>query len=84
MDVVKVCRYMGCGKEFIAHSNNARWCPECKVKREEDKRRAANERKRVARKMAKMEKPARSVQDIAAMAREAGMTYGQYVAREGK
>lgn len=82
MEFNKTC-YV-CGKSFVAHSGNALYCLDCRYKsiRERDNRKQmerrhyeAAERKKVA--------PVQSVQEVSAKARDAGMTYGKYVARHG-
>ncbi len=69
----KRCEF--CGKEFEGEHNRVYCCDECKKQgyREKDRRkRAENKRKR---------KSNQELTDVAALAKEAGMTYGQYVAR---
>lgn len=71
--MLKKCKC--CGIEFDSTKQNRRYCSdECKKK-------ISRERKR--RKKEYVTKPNAAVIDIAVKAREAGMTYGQYVARMG-
>lgn len=69
----KKCKY--CGKEFDATKSKRLYCSDkCKKSRwrEKDKKRKYG---------VHMENPNAAVVDIAVKAREAGMTYGQYVAK---
>lgn len=71
----KKCKY--CGKEFDATKSKRLYCSDkCKKSRwrEKDKKRKYG---------VHMENPNAAVVDIAVKAREAGMTYGQYVAKMG-
>ena len=72
----KKCKY--CGKEFDATKSKRLYCSDkCKKSRwrEKDKKRKYG---------VHMENPNAAVVDIAVKAREAGMTYGQYVAKKYK
>jgi predicted nucleic acid-binding Zn ribbon protein len=71
----KKCKY--CGKEFDATKSKRLYCSDkCKKSRwrEKDKKRKYG---------VHMENPNAAVVDMAVKAREAGMTYGQYVAKMG-
>lgn len=71
----KKCKY--CGKEFNSTKNDRRYCSdECRKK-------SQLEMSKKRRKGAHIKKPNAAVVDIAVKAREAGMTYGQYVAKMG-
>ena len=83
MEIEKHC--VLCGTVYIARSNRARYCAGCRKK---ESQRTANEAKRKARMARRVKaeiegykKPVFSVDEVAAMARESGMTYGQYMAR---
>jgi len=84
----KVCAY--CGKTFEHNNTQTKYCGnECRaaVQREQNLRhrrkyldRQATKPK--AKRKPKIEKP-KTLSEIAAAAREAGMTYGEYVAKYG-
>ena len=71
-----------CGKEFIAHTARKTLCSE-ECRRENRLRIATEHNKKMKeiRRNAKKEKEQRkTIVDIAVMARQAGMSYGQYSA----
>jgi len=77
-----------CGREFEGRASNAKYCShECM---KEGARISNRNRKRYrsqARKDLKVERvryTTSSIAEIAKMAAEAGMSYGQFVAKEGK
>lgn len=82
MEIEKRCRV--CNKPFIARSNNACYCIECRceVEKERDrkKKRALSAYHPGQR---RQPKPKESIGTVASKAMAAGMTYGQYVARYG-
>ncbi len=71
----KKCKY--CGKEFDATKSKRLYCSD-KCKKSFWKKKDIKRKHGVH-----MEKPNAAVVDIAVKAREAGMTYGQYVAKMG-
>jgi hypothetical protein len=80
MDKIRACAV--CGNIFIPKKANSKYCGEkCagkayseKYKRCKKKRKAEQEKRMEAQ---------RSITDIAVAARQAGMTYGQYVVKMG-
>ena len=78
--MIKVCDR--CGKEFEANESRIyqKYCSiECREKARIQKRRETYERKKEEKKKKVVDK----LQQDAAGAREAGMTYGQYMAKKG-
>lgn len=80
MELEKSCRV--CEKPFIARSNNACYCVDCrrKVEKERD-RRKRRELKAYQCEQKRQPKPKESIGAVASKALAAGMTYGQYVSR---
>lgn len=72
---IRVC--VVCGKQLLGVGCSAKYCPECRRKREREK---ACEYERRRRERARHPAPNPAVREIAARADAAGMTYGQYVA----
>ena len=80
-----------CGKEYYGYQSSrfcgaecrkkrAKWLDEIHAERKTELRRAREREKRMAKKALEGRK---TITDIANEARQAGMTYGQYVARMG-
>lgn len=80
MNVPYTCEI--CGAQCVGHVN-ARYCPECRgeVIRSTRKESLAKSRAKRKAKAAEAAKP--TLGQIAARAREAHMSYGQYVAKYG-
>jgi ribosomal protein L20 len=76
-----------CGGHFETNffgSRNAKYCSECKKEVDKQKLKEANERRKEKRKKQKMDSEENrplSLSEIAALARQNGMTYGQFVAK---
>ncbi len=69
-----------CDKQFVSKHHSTTLCgPKCKE--ENKKRNAENSRKRIKEIERKGKKKRETIIDIAVKAKEAGMSYGQYVAR---
>lgn len=70
-----------CNKLYIATRQNAKYCSaDCRLEGTYAMKRTYKERKEQKAKPKKLKK---SITDIAVEARQAGMTYGQYVAKMG-
>lgn len=69
-----------CGNTFEAAGSNAKFCPECKKTRSKvyKKHHKEWEQNKKARERAERKK-ALSIEEAAKMARDAGMSYGEYV-----
>ncbi len=81
---INICQC--CGREFEEKSKSKRYCPECDLALEKERKRKYAEQWRTGKKHEKrMEKskPALSIAEISRRASDAGMTYGQYVAEMG-
>lgn len=77
-----------CGKEFIATRANCKYCgQQCKEEANRIKSREYWSRNCVGenalKQMMQQQKPRASVTEIAIAAKEAGMSYGQYVVQMG-
>lgn len=81
--MIKVCQR--CHRQFEALGNRAMYCPECKPKHVKE-REANNKRECARRKRLEQDtkKPVVSIEEQTRRAKEAGMTYGQYVAKYGE
>lgn len=70
-----------CGKEFEGYQRSRYCSDECRivVRRQNDRERVA--RRKYINKQTKVENHTVSISDIEKLARQAGMSYGQYVAK---
>lgn len=82
-EYVKTCA--ACPATFVAYHPNARYCPECRTVNKKHLSPASAEKVKVPPKRTEAKKKPLSLNEAAALARKAGMTYGQYIAKmEGK
>lgn len=80
-EYVKTCA--ACPATFVAYHPNARYCPECRTvnKRHITPSVERTEKELKALSKTKGKKKPLSLTEAAALARKAGMTYGQYIAK---
>ena len=72
-----------CGREFLADRAYTKYCSyECKEAVKKARRKDYNKKYKKNKKADKTDKGRTSLTDINRMAREAGMSYGQYVAQK--
>ena len=78
---IRICTI--CGKQLRGVGIRTKYCPDCRAEviRERSRRRYAAERAQRAA-LARPQYTGPSVHDMAALADAAGMSYGQYVARQ--
>lgn len=82
---IRIC--VICGRELRGVGSHTKYCPDCRAEvnrvrtRERSRRRYAAERAQRAA-LARPQYTGPSVHDMAARADAAGLTYGQYVARQ--
>lgn len=77
---VKVC--LVCFREYRTNCKNGKYCPECALIMKEKRNKANQKKRRTARKKAAADAlKDMTINQIAAEADKAGMTYGQYVGK---
>ena len=75
-----------CGNVYLAQSINTRYCSVCRKIVDKIQQDASNQRRKENRERQKTEKAEKanvSLEQVLAKARQAGMSYGQYVAMHG-